>query len=263
VAALSFAVSLYFEGWVEALAEQIGRTEDPDGQRLYSIYSGGDDLFFVGAWDAVVELARVVRRDLARFAADHPGIHASAGVVLVGGKYPLYQAARDAGGAEHQAKSLQWQDQTGKKRTKDAVTFLGQTMPWERFGLEACDQQGIATAHTLAHTLEWMVNPPQGDTKKVPQTLLNNLIHTHEMHEATAEGRRRRGVELGRSDQEQVYWGPWMWRGYYRLKQMAKRYKDDERGETIGALAKQLYDDDFRAIDWIGLAARWADLLTR
>ncbi len=58
VAALSSAVSLFFEGWVEQLAAEQNRQDKQagTGERLYSIYSGGDDLFFVGSWDAVVEL---------------------------------------------------------------------------------------------------------------------------------------------------------------------------------------------------------------
>ncbi|RME50059.1 MAG: type III-A CRISPR-associated protein Cas10/Csm1, partial [Caldilineae bacterium] len=101
VASLSFAVSLYFEGWVAALAESM---KTQWGDRLYAIYSGGDDLFFVGAWDAVAELAIRIRADLSRYTGGHPAIHASGGMVLIGGKYPLYQAAQDAGDAEHRAK---------------------------------------------------------------------------------------------------------------------------------------------------------------
>ncbi|MGQ9502716.1 MAG: type III-A CRISPR-associated protein Cas10/Csm1, partial [Anaerolineae bacterium] len=125
VAALSFAISLYFEGWVEFLAQEMNReTREKSGRgdTLYSIYSGGDDLFFVGAWDRVIELARRVRADLTPFAAGHPGIHASAGVVLVGGKYPLYQAAKEAGEAEDHAKRHE-RRVNGFKERKDAIHF--------------------------------------------------------------------------------------------------------------------------------------------
>ena len=36
-----------------------------------------------------------------------------------------------------------------------------------------------------------------------------------------------------------------------------------EPWDTIRALAEGLQGENFRAIEWIGLAARWADLLTR
>jgi CRISPR-associated protein Csm1 len=76
IAGLSFAIGLFFEGWLGVLAERLsmeipwqrgGQAPPVLTGRLYSIYSGGDDLFFVGSWDAVVELAVRVRRDLDRY----------------------------------------------------------------------------------------------------------------------------------------------------------------------------------------------------
>ncbi|MGQ9716755.1 MAG: type III-A CRISPR-associated protein Cas10/Csm1 [Anaerolineae bacterium] len=256
VAALSFAISLFFEGWVEVLAERIGKETGVD--RLYSIYSGGDDLFFVGSWDAVAELARAIRADFSRFAADHPGVHASAGIALVGGKYPLYQAAKEAGEAEQKAKQLRWWDENGREHTKDAVAFLGQGIPWRKFGLESCDSQA-RTAHSLAHRLHQMVQE-----KDVPRSLLQMLIRLQEMYTEAMETRRRHGEGYNRNRQEQVVYGPWMWRGYYFLKRMARRYKDQPAiGESVDELAEGLHGDNFRAIEWIGLAARWAELLGR
>ncbi|MXZ21138.1 MAG: type III-A CRISPR-associated protein Cas10/Csm1, partial [Caldilineaceae bacterium SB0665_bin_25] len=74
IAALSFAVSLYFDGWVGQVVDDINRTDEQGLDRVYTIYSGGDDLFFVGSWDAILELAIRIRADLTAYAADHPGI---------------------------------------------------------------------------------------------------------------------------------------------------------------------------------------------
>ncbi len=259
VASLSFAVSLFFEGWVEVLAERIGGGNG--SQRLYSIYSGGDDLFFVGSWDAVVELARAIRADLTRYAAGHPGIHTSAGIALVGGKYPLYQAAREAGENQDRAKALMWWDEEGRDHKKDAIAFLGQVLPWPKFGLEDCATDGPArTAHRLAHQLQRMV-----EDEKVPRSVLQMLIQLQEMYEEAAEARRLRGEEYNRAGQEQALYGPWMWRGYYFLKRRARQYRESSAGvgKALDDLAELLYGDNFRAIEWVGLAARWAELLVR
>ncbi len=262
VAALSFAISLFFEGWVEVLAERIGTDKDGRG-RLYSIYSGGDDLFFVGSWDAVVELARAIRADLSRFAAGHPGVHASAGIALVGGKYPLYQAAEDAGKAEGQAKEFQRKvgEQVFKK---NAVSFLGQALSWDRFGMEDC-REGMGTVHTLAHLLERLTRPRREGGEGAPKALLQMLIRLQEQHQGAAEERRLRGEDRNWVGEEQVYYGPWMWRGYYFLRRMARRYEKEspEVARAANDLADRLHGEDFRAIEWIGLAARWAELLGR
>ncbi|MGC9400664.1 MAG: type III-A CRISPR-associated protein Cas10/Csm1 [Anaerolineae bacterium] len=253
VAALSFTMSLYFEGWVEVLAHaHNAAAQATRGDVLYSIYSGGDDLFFVGAWDAVVELARDIRRDLKRFAAGHADVHASAGIVLVGGKYPLYQAAADAGEAEHEAKAYPG---------KDAVTFLGRTLPWARFGLEAECAANMETVHGLRHHLEWLVLPQEEGGLGAPASLLQHLIRLQIAYETALEARRQTGTAVNREGEVQGVWGPWMWRGYYTLKRMARRMK--ETGAYIEALAEQLHEEDFRSISWIGLAARWAGLWMR
>jgi CRISPR-associated protein Csm1 len=87
VGALSFSMSLFFEGWVEQIAEGLN-AEEGAKDLIYAIYSGGDDLFFVGAWHLMPELAERISRDLARYSGFHPGIHLSGGIALAGSKYP-------------------------------------------------------------------------------------------------------------------------------------------------------------------------------
>ncbi len=254
VAALSFAISLYFEGWVEHIAEAMNaETRTERGDTLYSIYSGGDDLFFVGAWDRVVELARRIRANLTPFVAHHPGIHASAGVVLVGGKYPLYQAAQDAGAAEGRAKA---------RAGKDALAFLGQVVSWEQFGLDRRETGMMESVSALTRRLVRMVTPENEGGEGAPHTIIRRLIQLQDLYEDAAARRRLQGQDTNLAGQEQVYWGPWMWRGYYFLKRMT-RNKSGEPWDSINQLAEGLKGDHFGAIEWIGLAARWAELLTR
>ncbi len=262
VAALSFAISLFFEGWIEVLAERLGKDEKGH-DRLYSIYSGGDDLFFVGSWDAVVELARAIRADFSRFVAGHPGVHTSAGIALIGAKYPLYQAAEDAGRAESQAKGLRWEED-GKKREKDAISFLGQALPWYRFGMEDC-VEGMDTVHSLAHLLFRLTSPQDKGGEGVPRALLQLLIRLRELHQETAERRARVGEDRNLAGTVQTYYGPWIWRGYYFLKRMARRLEKEQpkASKDVDKLADMLHKGNFRAIEWIGLAARWAELLGR
>lgn len=247
VASLSFAVSLYFEGWVGVLGDRLNQEQN---NRLYSIYAGGDDLFYVGSWDVVVELARQVRDNLSRFACSHPGIHASAGIVLVGGKYPLAQAAEEAGRAESQAKALRWVDQAKQAREKDAVTFLGRVCPWERFGLEEDDVEGFETVHGMMRYLE---------RREKLHSLLRRLIYFQEMYDEEVEKRRKEGRDVNRSGQPQALFGRWNWLAAYTLKRM----ETPSNKKDLNILNERLREDDFSSIEWIGLAARWAELATR
>lgn len=261
VAMLSFAVSLYFEGWVAKLAEEVNRAAHRppvQGGRLYAIYAGGDDLFFVGSWDAVVELAIAVRRDLTHYAAGHPGIHASGGIVHVGGKYPLYQAAADAGEAEEKAKTLRWRDGAAWRR-KDAICFLNESLPWMHFGLEAEDTvPNFATVHGLVHELAGLME--QG----APKALARQLTGYYGEYRRAREALRQVQAEGDWMNGPQTVWGRWIWRSVYTLKRMEDRSKTQpEVRERLAKLRTLVETDNYRMIEPLGIAARWAELLQR
>lgn len=260
VAMLSFAVSLYFEGWVSNLADEINRRGQFDGarptERLYAIYSGGDDLFFVGSWDAVVELAIAVRRDLTKYAAGHPGLHASAGVALVGGKYPLYQAARDAGDAEEQAKSLRWWD-GAQWRHKDAICFLDEALPWNQFGAEAEEATpNYDTVHGLMHELDRLL------TLGAPTALARRLTEFYAEYRDARDKRLNTQSGSDWASGPQTVWGSWMWRTVYTLKRMEERSKDELKPD-FERLRLQVVKSNYRLIEPLGVAARWAELMQR
>lgn len=264
VAALSFAVSLYFEGWVAKLAEEVNqatRRPPEQGGRLYAIYAGGDDLFFVGSWDAVVELAVAVRRDLTRYAAGHPGIHASGGIALVGGKYPLYQAAEDAKRAEEQAKALRWR-LNGADRRKDAICFLNKALPWAFFGTEEeTAVPNLNTVHGLMHELAEQVQAG------APKALLRRLVDFYgEYMEAQRQWQLTRGQSAWVND-DQAAWGRWTWRSIYTLKRMEDRVERGAQSQDVQQrlqkLRSALQQGDARLFERLGVAARWAELLVR
>ncbi len=253
IAALSFAVSLYFEGWVSRLVED-ART----GGRVYTIYSGGDDLFFVGSWDAMLELAIRIRADLTKYAAGHPGIHASAGVALVGGKYPLSQAAQDAEEAEKAAKNLVWWNEDRIRNEKDAIAFLAQPVPWQSFGLDAGCPAGLETAHGLMQTLVKLCSDRNRDTA-APRAFVRALIDIHRQYAEAQERWRKDHADSDWSGPQQIVLGPWAWRAAYTLQNLYKRSGIDEAQQ----LNEKLPASGYCMMEWLGVAAAWADLYIR
>lgn len=255
VAALSFAIGLYFEGWVGVLAQRRNREH---GDCVYAIYSGGDDLFFVGAWDQVVELAMDIRRDLTPYAAGHPGVHASAGVVLISGKYPLAQGARDAGQAEERAKSLKWWDEEGNVHKKDAICFLGRALPWSRFGYLLQESVSFETAYDTRVFLEGLLKD-----KSANRAFVRLLIRLDERYQEEIEKRRRAGKDLGANRRPQAFWGPWNWLFEYYLARMERMYQKEQLLQNLRTLRSEMRATFHQRIEWVGLAARWAELKTR
>ncbi|MCB0165234.1 MAG: type III-A CRISPR-associated protein Cas10/Csm1 [Anaerolineae bacterium] len=262
MATLSFGLSLFFEGWVAPMAQQVDRlypftAKDRDTgedqlfhQRLYAIYSGGDDLFFVGAWDVMPALAERINSDLQTYTGYHPGFHISGGIALVSAKYPLYQAAEDAAEAESAAKAVRpnWASgQPEEMAAKNALAFLGEVIPWEKFD----EVKGWQTK--LVDLVE-----PHDNRRAAPRSLLQRLRELYIVFDKQREAYKKAGVTM------KLYWGPGQWRSAYSLNRLAKQYKNDDH---IKAALLEIHDslsiEQFTNIQWLGLAARWAALLTR
>ena len=122
LATLSESFRLFFEGYVPELCRAYN--ENREKEILELIYAGGDDLFLVGGWSALPEIAKKIRDEFRAFVTgDH--VTLSGGIAIEHRKFPLYQFADRSGEAEKEAKGLD--------KKKDAFTFLQNPMKWKDF----------------------------------------------------------------------------------------------------------------------------------
>lgn len=111
LASFSRQLSLFFKYHLNAICEEkslspCNLSEKPLSERgrlLGVVYSGGDDLFVIGAWDEVIEFAFDVEQAFRLFTGN-PEITLSGGVVIQDPHFPLYHMAEEAGQAEDRAK---------------------------------------------------------------------------------------------------------------------------------------------------------------
>ena len=96
-------IDLICRGDVEAEAPRIksGRKE----KEVVVVYSGGDDLFIVGAWDHVFELAFEIEDAFRKYVGSNPNITLSGGYGIFDPKFPLYRMAEVTGEREERAKN--------------------------------------------------------------------------------------------------------------------------------------------------------------
>ncbi len=83
-------------------------------RKVHIVYSGGDDMFIVGAWDELLELAIDVRRAFEVFTGGK--LSFSAGLALFNPKFPISKMAELAGNLEDAAK---------KMPNKDSIALFG------------------------------------------------------------------------------------------------------------------------------------------
>jgi CRISPR-associated protein Csm1 len=247
IAALSRHLSYFFGGYLSSLLSR-----DEYAEKLQIIYSGGDDVFIVGAWSEIPLIAERIRRDFGRFTGGNPAWGISAGIDIMPASFPIAAAAIKAGQAEEQAKG--YQRRSGKN--KDAICFLNEVFGWEEF----------AVLSELRTTLSELF--ARHDPQVLPRATLR-LLH------AVADQARRAGdlIDASRNGGDAlqvggaVRRGKWAWQAAYGI---ARAASGKHRGHKLDELYQQLGSFDWRNISssrpllWLlKPAAEWVDLLNR
>ncbi len=253
LASLSFALRVFFDKCVPwaAMRPDSDAASDvrPGAQhpaRLYLQYAGGDDLFMVGAWDALPTAAAKIQSAFREFACRNPAVTISAGIALFPAKFPIYQAARVAHEALDSAKaraSIVAFPGDSVTHGKNAIHFLGVSLDWDAF------RSVRERADRLA---QWV------DDGLVRKSLIQRVLRI--LYEW--QSGRQRNIRQGRLRQRQRYIGPWVWHATYQFGRAASEIDVPEIRQEVRQWAGELLNDE-RNIVRLGLAARWAELLTR
>ena len=122
-AAFSRQMSLFFKRYINALLS--GAYGDRPALQTAIVYSGGDDVFLVGAWNDVLEGAARIQSALSQFTCG--ALTISAGIGLFDDHFPIRTAAVQTAALEDAAKELPG---------KNAVALFGgedDVYPWEVF----------------------------------------------------------------------------------------------------------------------------------
>ena len=122
--AFSQKLSSFFEGENSELRKIQQKPEYKNDLNI--IYAGGDDLFVVGRWNAVLDFAADVHEKFIEHTKGE-GLTISGGMAIVGSKFPIAKAANMSGEAEENAKKYVCGD-----APKNAICFLGETVSWEQ-----------------------------------------------------------------------------------------------------------------------------------
>lgn len=234
IASLSRAIKWFFEGYMNTL---INLPEYKD--RLYVVFSGGDDFFVVGSWNKVFSFAERVRNDFLEFVCHHPAITLSAALLVVDEKYPVSRFAALAEDRLHRAKY--------QSVNKNSINVFDMVVSWDDF----------FEARLLKEKLVYLVNETG---KRAVIEKIKKSTRGFEKIQTTAES--------GKVDVKKV------WRLAYYLREMFNpKEKDDKTLEIknkVEEIVKQYEELIFKAlkgeltsIKIFPIAARWAEFETK
>ncbi|GBD96680.1 MAG TPA: type III-A CRISPR-associated protein Cas10/Csm1 [Nitrospirae bacterium] len=117
IATLSRMLDVFFSGYIQILMEN-------NYPELYTVYSGGDDLLVIGAWDSIIRFSDEMQKEFKRFVCNNKNLTLSSGIALVKHNYPVFRAVEMAEQALEKSKS---------QEGKDSVTVFDHTVKWSQF----------------------------------------------------------------------------------------------------------------------------------
>jgi CRISPR-associated protein Csm1 len=123
---LSRLIDTFFGGYTRELqlsGEVRFGDYEVDLSKIYTVFAGGDDLMFVGAWDSVIIFGYLLYLEFRRFASFNENVTFSGGVEVTATNTPV-SAASEA--AEDRL-------ETSKNSGRNRMTVLGSTFKWDQF----------------------------------------------------------------------------------------------------------------------------------
>lgn len=224
ISMLSHSITLFFTANVEQIAQ-----DSPFNETVYIIYSGGDDMFVLGAWSVLPKFAERIYDKFIEFTGYHPAIHLSAGIYIAPSeKFPVYQAADSAGEFLDIAKN------NGRNR----INFLQNSIEWNQFNLVT------ALKDQIVKLLEG-----GKDRKSVPKSLLQIL------YSAIAEENR---YKIDQSNEKTSMFR--IWYLVFAFNRLMERNKN-RRGDLTSLKDNVILN--YALKDNLNIATRWAELLTK
>lgn len=237
-AALSRSFDFFFSGYLNT----IWRETDP--KRSFIVYSGGDDVFIVGSWDVVIELAEKIRADFKEFTCGNPAFSLSAGIAIVSPKFPIMKGAEESAEEESAAKAHEVQE-GNHTYEKNSISFMDMPLNW--------DLEYPAVKRLKERLCEMLLS------KKLPKSFLSKVMS----HYANA------GIKGHTITRMKTYWML-----TYDLSRFKER-ADKSVKELIDHCIQEVCDSgrktldgeplttNYHALELWAFAARWAELAYR
>jgi CRISPR-associated protein, Csm1 family len=246
VTTLSRSLSIFFNGYLNTICQR-----ENYNNNIIIIYSGGDDLFIVGPWHLIVDLAEEISQEFRAFCCGNADFTLSSGIVMISKKYPIYRGAKHAGDAEEKAKEYK---RNGKE--KDAVVFLDKALSWGDISISREIKEVL---------LRCVSEDPSGKQSK---GILNRLRSVYLLYEKNRKEWCGKG-ELDLDEVEgKIRYNKWLWRAVYSLNKIARG--NERLNIEIKMIRDALLKDEINGkkspryiIDFIDVPIRWVEFLTR
>ena len=231
VMSLSRSLQWFFEGYMNTILD-----DEQFRDYIYPIFSGGDDLFMVGAWHKVFDIALKIREEFRKFVCNNPSLTLSASLLVVDEHYPVSRFAVLAEERLHEAKY----GHTGK----NSINVFDQTLSWQEF----------RDAANIKDKLVGMVGDDNGSGE--PKAIIQKVL----------QGCRGLETLSGGMQGKQQPFAVKVWQMAYFFRDLEREHSRAVAEEIIAEYEKVV----FAAMKgetvnpmYIAVGARWAEFMCR
>ena len=214
--------------------ENIVQNEKYSG-KVVIVYSGGDDVFLLGEWHLMPDIAIEINNKFNEFVCHNPAFSLSGGITLIHGKYPLYKAAELTGEAEEKSKEFE-RVINGKNKIKNAISFMGQVFDWNEFE----ELNDIASKYI--------------DNKEL-KPLINRINLIAQSHQVAVEERKKLNNKLVSEKEilKLVKSERWQWLMVYSFERMKEQYKNKSEVKKMADKTKNYFLNNVSEKEKIGI----------
>ncbi|MCB9352688.1 MAG: type III-A CRISPR-associated protein Cas10/Csm1 [Lewinellaceae bacterium] len=221
------------------------------------VYAGGDDIFIIGLWNVIPDVAIWIQEQFQKFTIHSPSFTLSGGISLFRAKYPMYKAARRAGDAEEDAKNYERIEKDREVR-KNAIALLGDVVGWDE----------LKTISSWVKKLYSWIRPEEEGKQRMDKSIINKLAKFYADYAAVIEkskeiiekAEKEQKISLRQEATEKALWSRARWQAAYTLQRFAGQNKAYQ--EEVGELKNALFLEPM-LIKKLGILTQWVDLLTR
>jgi CRISPR-associated protein Csm1 len=241
---LSRSLQWFFEGYMNTRLQ-----DDEYKDYLYVIFSGGDDLFIVGAWHKVFDMAMLIEKEFRAFVCENKSVTLSASLLVVDEHFPVSRFAVLAEDRLYEAKH--------DSLNKNTINVFGQNLTWAEF----------EEAWEIKEKLVEMVKR-YGESKAVIQKILKGCEGLDILYQRALRFTKAKQVSNLRElrwFEEQKPTGEKVWRMAYYLRDLKNDSKDLARELVVeyeNVIYKAMGGEAVNPM-YIAVGARWAELSLR
>jgi CRISPR-associated protein Csm1 len=207
IATLSRQLNFYFAVYLPWLLKTEKSFND-----IYTVFAGGDDLFLIGPWNRIIDLANQLNKTFADYVCHNEKIHFSAGISIHKPDTPVRFIAESAESELELSKGIEG---------KNCITIFSETIKWEKIK---------EINNVKEEILNWL------QSGWINQAMLYRLNKIMAMAEFEKLISKSKGVHL--KDMECTKWRAML--AYSVVRNVGKELKTEQRQDVVNYVEANL-----------------------